>query len=199
MDIIQSPKEFFTSIVDEAAQGRSMQTLPMSRSYIAELMYNYVWVTNLFEEQDDGKLAQKTLAEQYLTANQSPSPIREKMLKRLADSSLYISGFFGDSLKRKVVDIDYYIDMGCTAYDSLARQIEEEMVAQVYKEISGRFLEFVDLLTVISQKIMTQSDLDLLRLYDRYVLTGSSLAKEQLMAHGLINSQSLKVGEGDDN
>ena len=196
MNILLSPKEFFHSIVEEAASLRSIQTSPMSRSYISELMYQYVWTSNLFELKEDGRWQQSTLAEQYLKANQAPSPHKEKMLKKLADSSLYISGFFGDSLKRKVVDVDYYIDMGCSAYGSLSRRIEEEAVALVYREISDRFLEFVDLLTINSQKVMTQSDKDLLRLYERYVLTGSELAKEQLAKEGLLNSQTIKVSGG---
>ena len=33
-------------------------------------------------------------------------------LKQIGDVSLFISGFFSDSLRRKLVDVDYYVSIG---------------------------------------------------------------------------------------
>ncbi|MCB0386440.1 MAG: hypothetical protein KDD43_13690, partial [Bdellovibrionales bacterium] len=99
---------------------------------------------------------------------------------------LYISGFFGESLKRKIVDIDYYAEIGCSAYGSLATMTTVDEVAEVYHDFSLRFLEYVDVLTCISEKSFVVSKADLLRLYDRYVLTGSKQAQDELSAQGLV-------------
>jgi hypothetical protein len=108
------------------------------------------------------------------------------LLKKLGDRSLYISGFFGDSLERKLVDIDYYAEMGGAAYASLADNVSDDISAQVYRIFSRDFLAYVDVLTYISQQSMIQSDQSLLRLYDRYMRTGSELAKEKLIEMGVL-------------
>jgi hypothetical protein len=133
---------------------------------------------NLFSTRD-------TLAEMYLRAQNSPQPLRLEMLKKLGDSSLYISGFFGDSLSRKVVDIEYYVDMGGVAYHSLAASAQDEKMSRMFGEFAARFPEFVDVLTFISQDALIQTNEDLLKLYDRYMATGSRLAGEQLVEKGL--------------
>jgi hypothetical protein len=63
----------------------------------------------------------------------------------------------------------------------------------MYGEFSARFSGFVDVLTYISQDSLVQSNKDLLRLYDRYLVTGSRLAEEQLMEKGLLNSDVAKA------
>ena len=43
-------------------------------------------------------------------------------LRNLGDFSLFMSGFFPDSFRRRVVDVDYYVSMGEYAYGSLSRR-----------------------------------------------------------------------------
>jgi len=40
-------------------------------------------------------------------------------MRTVADRSLYLTGFFADSFHRKIVDIDYYVDIGSAAYSNL--------------------------------------------------------------------------------
>ena len=60
-------------------------------------------------------------------AQNSEPIVRFELLKKLGDRSLYISGFFADSLQRKVVDVDYYAEMGGVAYGALADSAVEEV------------------------------------------------------------------------
>jgi len=184
--VLESPREFFVDRIDQALQRLKFEPLPLSRHYLVDLLEHFMLSHNLFENRD-------TLAEMYLRAQNSPAPVRTDLLKRLGDSSLYISGFFGDSLTRKIVDIDYYVGMGGTAYGALSSSSPDENLSQVYGEFSVRFGEFVDVLTYISQEALVQSNGDLLRLYDRYMATGSRLAEDQLKEKGLLNPDLPKV------
>jgi len=176
---IASTKDFFTEQVDQACYSRKVKTLPAARDYLVVLLEHYIHTQNLTKKD--------TLAEMFLKANSIDENInRTELLKQLGDTSLYISGFFGDSLNRKVVDIDYYASMGGTAYAALASMAADDQNVPVFEEFARRFMDFVDVLTYISQKALVQTDQDLLRLYDRYVSTGSELAKEQLMEQGLL-------------
>lgn len=185
-DIVTSASSFFQELVHEGLTERKINTFPLVSSYLAEMLQHFVSTNNLFEEDEAGRLRQRTLAEQYLEAFNVENKERIDRLKRLGDSSLYISGFFGDSLKRKIVDIDYYAEIGGSAYSSLAKHVRDDILSKIYTEFSGRFMEFVDVLTYISQKAQIQSNEDILRLYDKFVETGSELAKEQLLEKGIV-------------
>lgn len=186
-DLITTSKEYFDEAVGSALQERKVQASTTVRGYLVGLLDFYLLTGNLYEESPEtGKKKSSTLAETYLTALNSEPSLKVEMLKRLGDMSLYISGFFGESLKRKIVDIDYYAEIGCSAYGSLATMTTVDEVAEVYHDFSLRFLEYVDVLTCISEKSFVVSKADLLRLYDRYVLTGSKQAQDELSAQGLV-------------
>jgi len=181
--ILESPRQFFVDRIDQALVRLKFQPLPLSRHYLVDILEHFMFTENL-----EGSM----LAEMYLRAQNSPPPVRTDLLKKLGDSSLYISGFFGDSLSRKIVDIDYYVNMGGTAYGALSTSATDENLSQVYGEFSARFGEFVDVLTYISQEALVQSNGDLLRLYDRYMATGSRLAEDQLKEKGLLTPDLQK-------
>lgn len=192
--VLATPREFFQERIEEACKRLRFQALPQSRHYLGQLLEHFMVSTNLFPvDEETGKSQRSTLAELYLRAQNTTPSIRQDLLKQLGDSSLYISGFFGDSLSRKIVDIDYYIDMGGSAYGALSETVPDEDAAKVFGEYSYRFAEFVDVLTYISQESLIQTNEDLLKLYDRYMATGSRLAEEQLADKGLITADLQKV------
>lgn len=182
-----STAEFFHEGVTGALAYCGLHTTAGVRAYLVHLLEHFLVSENLFATNENGRKTQETLAEMYLRA-QSPdeSHRRADLLRRTGDISLYISGFFGDSLQRKIVDIDYYVGMGEVAYRSLASVIREEELAEVYGEIADRFAKYVDVLTYVSQKSLIQSNQNLLRLYERYMRTGSDLARDQLIEQGIL-------------
>lgn len=192
--VLESPREFFCHRVETAFSKLKFNPLPQSRDYLVGLLEHFMISRNLFPmDEESGRTRRETLAEMYLKAQNAPAPVRVDLLKKLGDSSLYISGFFGDSLSRKIVDIDYYVDMGGVAYSALATTASDERMSQVFNEFSSRFTAFVDALTFISQEALIQSNEDLLKLYDRYMATGSRLAEGQLLEKGLLNSDIQKT------
>jgi hypothetical protein len=173
-----SPQDFFTEVVDDALKERKVKTVPLAHKYLVNLLQHYISAENLEHRE--------TLAELFLKAANSDHNQRIELLKKLGDRSLYISGFFADSLQRKVVDIDYYRDMGCSAYSTLAGTIREDSLSVVFREFSDKFIEFVEVLNIISSKAQMQSENNILRLYETYAKTGSETAREKLLEKGLI-------------
>ena len=191
--LILDSRDFFEEMVVHALSECRVETTPMVSGYLIDLLQYYMNTDNLYEAQSvDGKKIQKTLAERLLTANSADPNVKKDLLKRLGDSSLYMSGFFGDSLNGKIVDVDYYADIGGIAYGSLAAETHESAMAKIYDEFSRRFLNYVDVLTVISQGTLIQSKEDILRLYEKYMTTGSDLARDQLIKMGMINLDCKK-------
>ena len=78
-----------------------------------------------------------------LVETQADAGERVRALKEVGDTTLYVAGFFADSLQRKLVGVDYYMDLGQAAYHELARRLSTSSVAEVYAELSGKFPRFV--------------------------------------------------------
>lgn len=177
--IITNYSEFFKEAVRDAFLSRKIQTPPFAETYMVNLLEHYVVAEHFYEKQG-------TLAETLLTAVQSEHSTKVELLKRLADRTLYTCGFFSDSFERKLIDVDYCVDMAGTAYSLLAQNTREEVLAEVYDIYSKRFSEFVEALNYISEKSQIQSSSNVLRIYDRYLKTGSDLAREKLTDLGIV-------------
>jgi hypothetical protein len=187
MSLFVSPNEYFHTVVNEACEHRKFKTFPMAKGYLADLLQFYVPAANLFDEVDSsGRRTRETLAETFLRAQSAEASVRVELLKKLGDRSLYISGFFGDSLQRKLIDVDYYIDMGGMAYGALASCVREDTTAKLYSEYAHRFFDYVEVLMHISSHSAVQNEENLMRLFEIYAKTGSEVARDKLMERGLI-------------
>lgn len=190
--ILVSHHGHFEEIVWDALGQRNMRSSDIVTTYLAKMLEHYMLTDNFYLAcEETGKRKVETLAEMWFQAEQTEPPKKWDLLKRLGDISLSVSGLFGDSLKRKVVDVDYYANVGGTAYLSLANSGSDGL-SEVYDEFGRRFLEYVDVLTVISEKSSMQVGGDLLRLYDRFVVTGSKKAEEDLLKKGLLTNPDMK-------
>ena len=77
-------------------------------------------------------------------------------------------------------------------FDQLSSAVDEDTFSKMYKEISYKFVDIVDVLSLISQKAMLNSDDNILRLLDVYSRTGSSLVGETLIEKGVLNLPDKK-------
>lgn len=185
--LVLSSREFFNQVVKDAFEERNIRTFPLAQNYLVGVLEFHVAAENLFDEKDSsGRKTKATLAETFLKASNSEPATRVELLKKMADRSLYVSGFFGDSLQRKMVDIDYYAEMGGTAYAALASCVREDTSVKLYKEYAHRFLEFAEVLTSISSKAHLTDEANIMRLFENYNMTGSEIAREKLLEKGLI-------------
>jgi len=131
--------------------------------------------------------ADETLTEALFAARSADGTLRIERLRALGDRTLFVSGFFGDSLNRKVVDLDFYRDVGRVAYTDLAAHIDrlgEPSWTELYRELANRFCDFVDVLAEVSDRTLGSRPNNLLRLYERFLLTGSRRDRERLLRLG---------------
>lgn len=189
LNLFVTSDEFFKESVRKAFISRKVETYPYVETYLIKLLQHYLDARNLFDydaHQSESMRKPKTLAELYLIATNAERTKKVELLKKLADKSLYMSGFFGDSFDRKIIDVDYYAEMGRASYRTLASSTPEDTMAKVYGVFSEKFVQFMDVLAYISQNSFIQSNQSVLRLYDRYLRTGSDLAKEKLVEIGVF-------------
>lgn len=176
----------FYEALSLAAHNQKLAASEASLSYLVNLLSMFLRSEALFVETPDGKHIQ-ALALVYADAvHAKKESIRQKCLRRLGDVSLFISGMFSNSLRRKPVDVDYYIAMGGAAYSYLADNPKaEHLDTGVFDELSNKFSQFVDLLMEVSASSGLTNSIELMRVYDLWIKTKSPYLAQQLRKHGI--------------
>jgi hypothetical protein len=93
-------------------------------------------------------------------------------------------------LRRKLVDVDYYVTLGGYAYGSLGRS-DRDRWASVFAELSDKFVNFVDVLSEVSERSGLTSNTDLLRLYEKWLRTGSRRNGTLLVQLGIVPNAAI--------
>jgi hypothetical protein len=181
----QSIRDFFRDLLSRAIENQRARVQPFTELYLVNLLHEFLASEALYVQAEDGSWQQKPLAFLLKEALEEAGPARLRMLRRLGDTSLFISGFFPDSLARRssLVDVDYYIAMGGRAYDAVARQAAER---GLWEELAEKFRLLVDLLNEVSERTLASSDAGLLRLYERWMKSGSDRLATLLVRQGLV-------------
>jgi hypothetical protein len=179
----ETPLEFFKEQVEGACERQGLHVHPDTTYYVVTLLDAF---THLESSRAGEALASnEALGLRLIRALQSGGRDQRIGLKQVGDVSLFISGFFSDSLRRSPVDMDYYMSLGGYAYGSLGRN-EEGPLAETFEELSHKFVSFVDVLAEISERSGLTTNADLLRLYERWLRTGSRRNGDLLIERGLI-------------
>jgi hypothetical protein len=182
----QSAQEYFRELVSDAVTHRRLQLQEMTEFYLVNLLASFLTAEKLFRERADGTIDAEPLALILKRALESDREERRRTLKRLGDTSLFVSGFFGDSIARSLVDVDYYIAMGERAYEALS---SAERVSgglpELYDDLAQRFPDLVDLLAEIAELSELSSNRGIVRLYERFLATGSRRVAERLRERGV--------------
>ena len=111
-------------------------------------------------------------------------------LRNLGDFSLFMSGFYSDSFRRRSVDVDYYVSMGEYAYGSLSRR-EADAFGDVFAELARKFVLYIDVLADVSERTAVGSRADVLRLYEKWLRTGSPRDGQRLAERGVAPNASI--------
>jgi hypothetical protein len=191
--LVLNPGEYFQGAVEGAVGTLKLHVSAHARAYLAQLLGHFISTENFSPEQ--------TLAQQLSVAlEEHRAELRAQRMRQLGDYSLYVAGFFTDSLSRKLVDIDYYIGMGGAAYASAAELDDRRARAHVLAELAKDFPKFVEILALISEEtgFHPENHQDLLRTYDLWAKTGSERLAKQLARAGIVPSNAKKPGEGTD-
>lgn len=181
----QPLQEFLRNSVKRAIVSRHVDASEMSEFYIVNLLSDFKDIDR-FYVRDGEHYEEEALAVLLAKAMDSDLPNRIKLLKRLGDQALYTAGFFADHVERRMVDLDYYNAMGGGAYLSLSSMLSDNRTfSDLYSELANKFKDFVDVLTEVSLLQKNHSNLDLLRLYERWLKTHDERIREVLEEEGI--------------
>ena len=183
----QSAAEFFKDHIESAMARQRLHARGLTAYYLVDLLCRFTRPDARIPFNDDHA---EPLALRLKRALDAGGMEQRARLRNLGDFSLFMSGFYSDSLRRRAVDVDYYVSMGEYAYSSLARR-DADAFGEVYAELGSKFVPFMDVLGEISDRTGNSSCRDVLRLYERWLRTGSSRAGQQLVEQGIAPNSSI--------
>jgi hypothetical protein len=187
----ETPMEFFREQLEKAMEHQKVSTSAFTEYYLVNLLS--ASVHGDLPPSEPG-FDETPLAVLYVRAVQASRGERTRLLRMMGDTALFVSGFFADSLSRGLVDLGYYKTMGGQAYARLSREESALGVgSDVFSELSGRFCEFADVLAEVSETSHLSTNTSVLRLYERWVQTGSRRAAVLLAERGIA---PLPPGDG---
>lgn len=182
--------EYFRESIDAVIDRQSVDVDPHAAHYVVNLLTLFSRSEDLYEDAGEsyGLRPLASMLVDAATANTAQE--RNFSLQRIGDVSLFVSGFFADSLAHKIVDLDYYIYMGENAYGSLSEEIRGtirgDAFAHIYRELAVKFAVMVDILQEVRDSARKGSDVDLLRTYEVWLKTGSKHAARLLKENGVV-------------
>ncbi len=193
LTLVVQPQDYFRELVCEAMNKQKVAAAPETEFYLVNLLNQFMMADRLYPRDSEGNRREEPLALMLKEALDSREVEAQRALfRQVGDVSLYLAGFFQDSLSRKVVDVDYYIGMGGVAYQHVAARVGDAPLQSLYGELSHKFSCFVDVLAEVGEKTQPKGEQDILRLYDLWLRTKSDRAAKKLQEAGIVPNGSLK-------
>jgi hypothetical protein len=179
MEAKETLQSFFWEKLGAALREQRVEPAPETEHYLVRLL----------AEKATQRVDEEPLALKLLAATEASPVERRRQLREVGDTSLFVSGFWSDSFARRIVDQDYYIGLGGSAYGQLARTGEgwaKDPFGDVFEELSDKFKKFVKVLESLSRLVRpAATPQDIVKLYDKY-RGGSTWAAGRLAEMGVV-------------
>jgi hypothetical protein len=170
-----SVDEYFHEVVSQALSAVDLEVSEPASWYLVGLL-GEMTRARITDEPLGVKLAQPS----------ADAAERVKTLKQVGDTSLYVAGFFAESLSRSLVDVDYYVGIGQNAYAQLARSLSaQRSLTEVYEELAEKFPRFVDVLGEVRKRSDFATP-DIGKLYEMWLRTRDEWIERKLRALGVL-------------
>jgi hypothetical protein len=170
-----SVEGFFHEVLTSALDSQGVEASQSTEFYLVGLLGEYA----------RARIPDEPLSLKLVGTRGAEAGERVRALKEVGDTTLYVTGFFADSLQRKLVGVDYYMDLGKAAYHELAQRLATSSVHEVYEELSNKFPRFVDVLAEVRSHTQFLGQ-DVVRLYEEWLRTRSDWVEQRLRLLGVL-------------
>jgi hypothetical protein len=188
----ETPMQFFREQLERAMEHQKVSTSAFTEYYLVNLLTRCVQGDALPAAEPG--YDEMPLALLYVRALDASRQDRARLLRGMGDMALFVSGFFAESLNRRVADLSYYRAMGGQAYSRLSQEEAPfPFDRSVFSELAFRFSQFADLLSEVSETSQLAATRSVMVLYERWLQTGSRRAAALLEEQGIT---PVSPGEG---
>jgi len=181
--------QYFQEVISDAIRARKVEATDAAESYLVSLLCSFTHPT-------DAGGFDRPLTFLLHDALEASGADRFRRLRDLGDHALYALGFFGGHIEQKGVDRGYVSSVGSTAYSQAAAMLRSRArterrpgVPDVLSEMAAKFDRFAAVLADVAEGTMASHAHDersLVKLYERWLKTGSSRLAGELGARGIV-------------
>jgi hypothetical protein len=185
--ISPSISDYFKSVVDDALRSRRIEASEAASHYLVGLLCDYA-----HPAEDAESALGRPLVFQLRDAMEATGAERFRRLRTLGDGVLYVVGYFGGHVDLRGLDRAYVVNVGVTAYDNAAAMLRtgsRGLGPDVLLELARKFEQFAHVLAEVADGALAhgaRDERDLLKVYERWLRTGSARLAQELGARGLI-------------
>lgn len=174
--------DHFHECVDDVIDREGFEITDDTRLYLASLLAERA-------RSDRPKAPETTLAELHGRAAHARPGEQAAAYRELGDRALYLLGYFRESLSRRIVGPTYYASMGAAAYhrtDVVLKAWFADAFGPVFTELAHGFDDCVCIVEGVRKSQAGDHPDPMIRLYQRWVETGSEEVRARLMSRGLL-------------
>jgi hypothetical protein len=187
--LVANMREYFRETLQRTLQKQGLALTDTAQVYVVNLLTEFARSENVFAGTERGE--RFGFVDLLQRAQDSEPQEALRIYKHMGDSSLYLTGFFSESVERSSVPVDYYVSMGGSAYDAVARLMRPTAATSsaLFSELASRFEELVELLCAMSLHGDQSRKLDdgrVLGLVDRYRRSGRKEVLDALKSQGIV-------------
>ena len=185
---IRTISSFFDEVLDDALKARRVDASQSATQYLVGVLADYA-------HPDDGQVLGKPLALSLQEALVTNVPAeRFERLRQLGDAVLYASGFFAEHFAARGIETRYVFSIGTRAYGYAGAMLNSGSTkTPLFDELANRFDVFASVFSEVAERTLTQqTSRDVVKLYERWLKTGSETVAGALVEHGIFPGARVK-------
>lgn len=189
--IAPNMSQYFQDVITDAIRVHHVEATDAATTYLVSLLCSFT-----HPEEDAGAAFDRPLTFLLHEAMNAPAGERFRRLRALGDHALYALGFFGSHIELRGVNRGYVSKVGSTAYTNAAatlrlraRGARPEGPPDVLSELAAKFDRFAAVLADVAEGTIAcgaRDERSVVKLYERWLKTGSSRIAEELGARGIV-------------
>lgn len=170
---------------------KSLCPVPESIIYYSSDVLDKFALSQDFFEVSEGKVREKILGTKLLEATQLSREEQRRVYKEVGDMSLLFCGYFAESVNKKIVDTQYYSQLGKMAYGHLNTCVPTFLdIPSFYAMIATCFENLTTLMAMLATKNRTGDENTIIF---RKLLKEEPLTEKEMLISGIIPNKSRNV------
>ncbi len=184
-------KGFFFENLSEINK-KSLCPVPESVIYYSSDVLDKFALSQDFFETTEGKVREKILGLKLLEATQFSRDEQKKIYKEVGDMSLMVCGYFSESVNKKIVDTQYYAQLGKMAYSHLNNVHPTFLdIPCFYGMVATCFESLTTLMTILATK--DRNGVVDNNLIFKKILSSDSVSDKEMLVSGVMPTPTRKV------
>lgn len=171
-----SLESFFEGLLRQALETEQVELQADAFTYLLHLVGDFSDPTALHRADRSDEPGTPALVWLYQEAREAPPTRRFEAYRHLGDVALMVAGFFGPHIERarSLVGVQYYVDMGRTAYQTAAHHASSSGFLPLLGQLSNNFDRLVEVLTRVAEQTTLPVAHDVAALYARVLRNPAS-------------------------